>query len=150
MALKKSELYSSLWSSCDELRGGMDAGNTRITSSSCSSLNTSATSMRRSVCAHHDSSRHRLYCSTKLVHRRARQGRELDRNRCRRLPIRAPQTRCQEGPDWRGSRDRNRGARRQCSHLASGINRDINTFILRRAFRGGRNSSINLQRRTLA
>ena len=25
MALKKSELYGSLWSSCDELRGGMDA-----------------------------------------------------------------------------------------------------------------------------
>src|SRR5712671_1725557 len=25
MALKKSELYSSLWSSADELRGGMDA-----------------------------------------------------------------------------------------------------------------------------
>src|SRR6201981_968850 len=25
MALKKSELYLSLWSSCDELRGGMDA-----------------------------------------------------------------------------------------------------------------------------
>ena len=25
MALKKSELYSSLWSSCDELRGGVDA-----------------------------------------------------------------------------------------------------------------------------
>src|SRR5512139_1781710 len=25
MALKKSELYSSLWSSCDELRGSMDA-----------------------------------------------------------------------------------------------------------------------------
>jgi type I restriction enzyme M protein len=25
MALKKSELYRSLWSSCDELRGGMDA-----------------------------------------------------------------------------------------------------------------------------
>jgi len=25
MALRKSELYSSLWSSCDELRGGMDA-----------------------------------------------------------------------------------------------------------------------------
>ncbi|SRR5258706_12282510 len=25
MALKKSELYSSLWSSCDELRGGTDA-----------------------------------------------------------------------------------------------------------------------------
>src|SRR5881398_1251989 len=25
MAIKKSELYSSLWSSADELRGGMDA-----------------------------------------------------------------------------------------------------------------------------
>ena len=25
MALKKSELYSSLWASCDALRGGMDA-----------------------------------------------------------------------------------------------------------------------------
>lgn len=25
MALKKTELYSSLWASCDELRGGMDA-----------------------------------------------------------------------------------------------------------------------------
>src|SRR5919112_1520539 len=25
MALKKSQLYRSLWSSCDELRGGMDA-----------------------------------------------------------------------------------------------------------------------------
>jgi type I restriction enzyme M protein len=25
MALKKSELYSSLWQSCDVLRGGMDA-----------------------------------------------------------------------------------------------------------------------------
>src|SRR5579864_2464221 len=25
MALKKSQLYSSLWNSCDELRGGMDA-----------------------------------------------------------------------------------------------------------------------------
>src|SRR6476660_2364857 len=25
MALKKSQLYSSLWSSCDQLRGGMDA-----------------------------------------------------------------------------------------------------------------------------
>jgi len=25
MALKKSELYTSLWASCDELRGGMDA-----------------------------------------------------------------------------------------------------------------------------
>ena len=25
MALNKSELYSSLWKSCDELRGGMDA-----------------------------------------------------------------------------------------------------------------------------
>ena len=25
MAIKKSELYSHLWKSCDELRGGMDA-----------------------------------------------------------------------------------------------------------------------------
>lgn len=25
MAMKKSELYSHLWASCDELRGGMDA-----------------------------------------------------------------------------------------------------------------------------
>ncbi len=25
MAIKKPELYSSLWTSCDELRGGMDA-----------------------------------------------------------------------------------------------------------------------------
>jgi len=25
MPLKKSELYSSLWKSCDQLRGGMDA-----------------------------------------------------------------------------------------------------------------------------
>jgi len=25
MAIKKSDLYSSLWSSCDQLRGGMDA-----------------------------------------------------------------------------------------------------------------------------
>jgi hypothetical protein len=24
MAIKKSDLYSSLWASCDELRGGMD------------------------------------------------------------------------------------------------------------------------------
>jgi type I restriction enzyme M protein len=25
MALKKSDLYSSIWASCDQLRGGMDA-----------------------------------------------------------------------------------------------------------------------------
>jgi len=25
MAIKKSELYSSLWASCDEIRGSMDA-----------------------------------------------------------------------------------------------------------------------------
>ena len=25
MAIKKSELYSSIWKSCDELRSGMDA-----------------------------------------------------------------------------------------------------------------------------
>lgn len=30
MAIKKSELYSSLWASCDELRGGMDAYNIKI------------------------------------------------------------------------------------------------------------------------
>ena len=26
MAIKKSDLYSSIWAACDELRGGMDAG----------------------------------------------------------------------------------------------------------------------------
>jgi hypothetical protein len=30
MALKKSELYSSLWSSCDELRGGEYIENIRV------------------------------------------------------------------------------------------------------------------------
>src|ERR1017187_9093954 len=30
MALKKSELYSSLWASCDELRGGMDASQYKV------------------------------------------------------------------------------------------------------------------------
>ena len=30
MAIKKSELYSSLWASCDELRGGMDASRYKI------------------------------------------------------------------------------------------------------------------------
>jgi type I restriction enzyme M protein len=25
MAIKKSDLYSSIWASCDQLRGGMDA-----------------------------------------------------------------------------------------------------------------------------
>jgi len=25
MAIKRNELYSSLWASCDQLRGGMDA-----------------------------------------------------------------------------------------------------------------------------
>jgi hypothetical protein len=29
MAIKKSELYSSLWKSCDELRRGMDASEGR-------------------------------------------------------------------------------------------------------------------------
>ena len=29
MAIKKSDLYSSLWASCDELRGGMERGHTR-------------------------------------------------------------------------------------------------------------------------
>ena len=26
MPIRKSDLYSSIWASCDELRGGMDAG----------------------------------------------------------------------------------------------------------------------------
>src|SRR5208283_987024 len=30
MAIKKSELYSSLWASCDELRGGMDASQYKV------------------------------------------------------------------------------------------------------------------------
>jgi type I restriction-modification system DNA methylase subunit len=30
MALKKSALYSSLWQSCDELRGGMDASQPEV------------------------------------------------------------------------------------------------------------------------
>ena len=30
MAIKKSELYSSLWTSCDELRGGMDASQYKV------------------------------------------------------------------------------------------------------------------------
>ncbi len=30
MAIKKSELYSSLWQSCDELRGGMDASQYKV------------------------------------------------------------------------------------------------------------------------
>lgn len=30
MAIKKSDLYSSLWASCDELRGGMDASQTTL------------------------------------------------------------------------------------------------------------------------
>lgn len=30
MPIKKSDLYSSLWKSCDELRGGMDAGEVRV------------------------------------------------------------------------------------------------------------------------
>ncbi len=29
MPIKKSDLYSSLWKSCDELRGGMDASQYR-------------------------------------------------------------------------------------------------------------------------
>lgn len=31
MAIKKSDLYSSLWASCDELRGGMDASQVKAT-----------------------------------------------------------------------------------------------------------------------
>ncbi|MFM7087421.1 MAG: type I restriction-modification system subunit M N-terminal domain-containing protein [Cyanobium sp.] len=29
MAIRKSELYSSLWASCDGLRGGMDASQSK-------------------------------------------------------------------------------------------------------------------------
>lgn len=42
MAIKKSELYSTLWKCCDELRGGMDAGNTKIMYWLFSSWNTLA------------------------------------------------------------------------------------------------------------
>jgi len=34
MAIKKSELYSSIWESCDELRGGMDASQYNLASTS--------------------------------------------------------------------------------------------------------------------
>ena len=37
MAIKKSELYGSLWASCDELRGGMDASQYKITCWFCCS-----------------------------------------------------------------------------------------------------------------
>ena len=30
MAIKKNELYSSLWKSCNKLRGGMDAVNSKL------------------------------------------------------------------------------------------------------------------------
>ena len=30
MPIKKSDLYSSLWQSCDELRGGMDASQVHV------------------------------------------------------------------------------------------------------------------------
>jgi hypothetical protein len=30
MPIKKSELYSSLWASCDELRGGMDGARSEM------------------------------------------------------------------------------------------------------------------------
>jgi hypothetical protein len=35
MAIKKSELFSHLWKSGDELRDGMDAPNTKITPRRC-------------------------------------------------------------------------------------------------------------------
>lgn len=31
MAIKKSDVYSSLWACCDELRGGMDERLTKLT-----------------------------------------------------------------------------------------------------------------------
>jgi type I restriction-modification system DNA methylase subunit len=39
MAIKKSELYSSLWSSCDLLRGGMDASQYNAPYSGVTSVN---------------------------------------------------------------------------------------------------------------
>ena len=49
MALKKSQLYSSLWSSCDELRGGMDASQYKDYVQECrvSLVNPSGGSCRR-------------------------------------------------------------------------------------------------------
>jgi HsdM N-terminal domain len=47
MPIKKSELYSSLWKSCDELRGGMDASQYKdYVLVFSSSSNTSPTSMQ--------------------------------------------------------------------------------------------------------
>ena len=43
MPVKKSELYSSLWSSCDALRGGMDASQYKDYVLGCCLSNTSAT-----------------------------------------------------------------------------------------------------------
>ena len=43
---QKSELYSSLWASCDELRGGMDASQYKTTCSSYSSSKYVAISVR--------------------------------------------------------------------------------------------------------
>ena len=62
MAIKKSDLYSSLWASCDELRGGMDAVSTRTTSFSCCSSSISLTSMltRMTLPARRDSKRLKL------------------------------------------------------------------------------------------
>jgi len=54
MAIKKSDLYSSLWASCDELRGGMDASQYKdyvlfmlFISTSATSTATALTSLRR-------------------------------------------------------------------------------------------------------
>ncbi len=30
MAIKKSQLYSSIWQACDQLRGGMDASESQV------------------------------------------------------------------------------------------------------------------------
>jgi len=47
MAIKKSELYSSLWQSCDELRAAWMQVSTRTTCWCCCSSSTSATSTRQ-------------------------------------------------------------------------------------------------------
>jgi type I restriction enzyme M protein len=51
MAVKKSELYRSLWSSCDELRGGMDAGFGREAVFPLYSLRTSSDTVREWECS---------------------------------------------------------------------------------------------------
>ena len=53
MAIKKSEIYSSLWASCNELRGGMDA-------SSCLISDLAATMSNGRLLSAHDT---KLFCT---------------------------------------------------------------------------------------